>query len=283
VQVNPLYPFVKTEVIFDDGSKNGGMHHETRTLTVELLQRVWDTEGKVVGNPKQFNKHFKALLPYFEKKTGIKAEHKRVRDGSAWINVRLRDEGDEVLLKKVGQSTQDTGDDVTENTSFGESDLSNLVDYYRHLHRNPNLRHIITPCFVSISIEDLNAPELDFKASEGTIEEEPESENNVTETESAVTKGKCKPSQAELAEVIHDILTEFKHAAVVAKLKVDYSALREAVSARVRKDHPEWSEYDLEAAYDRFYEKDAEISAMIASVCNSSPKVHNEKKSVVLQ
>lgn len=102
VQVNPLYPFVKNEVFFDDGSKNGGMHHETRTLTGELLQRVWDTERKVVGNPRQFNKHFKALLPYFEKKTGIKAEHKHVRDGSAWINVRLRDEGDEVLLKNVG-------------------------------------------------------------------------------------------------------------------------------------------------------------------------------------
>lgn len=114
VQVNPLYPFVKNEVIFDDGSKNGGIYHETRTLTGELLQRVWDTEGKVVGNPRQFNRHFKALLPYFEKKTGIKAEHKHARDGSAWINVRLRGEGDEVLLKKGGQSVQDTCDDVTE-------------------------------------------------------------------------------------------------------------------------------------------------------------------------
>jgi uncharacterized phage-like protein YoqJ len=78
-------------------------------------------------------------------------------------------------------------------------------------------------------------------------------------------------------------LTEFKQAAVVAKLKVDYSALREAVSARVRKDHPEWSEYDLEALYDRFYEADAEISALIVSVCDSSPKSHNEKKSAVQQ
>jgi ferritin len=82
---------------------------------------------------------------------------------------------------------------VTENTSFGESNLSNLVDYYRHLHQNPNLRHIITPCFVSISIEGLNAPELDFEASEGTFEEELESENNVTETESAITKGSVNP------------------------------------------------------------------------------------------
>jgi hypothetical protein len=269
-----------SKIIFDDGTKNGELHHETRTLTADLLQRLWDTEGKVVGNSRQFNKHFKNLIHYFEKRTGIKAEPTHLRDGAAWRNVRLRDEADEVLSEKEGRSSSATCDDVTENSSFGESYLSNLADYYRHLHQNSNQRHIITPSFVSILIEDLNAPELDFEASEGKIKDEPEGENNVTETESALPKGKYLPSQAELAKVIHDILTEFKHAAIpLAKLRVEYASLQEAVCARIRRDRPEWSECDLEAAYDHFYEEDAEIKAMVVSVCDHSSKVHNEKRS----
>ena len=279
VQVNPLWEFVKNEVIFDAGTKNGELHHETRTLTADLLQRLWDTEGKVVGNSRQFNKHFKNLLPYFEKKTGIKAELKHLRDGAAWRNVRLRDEVDEVLSEKEGQLTSVTCDDVMENSSFGESNLSNLADYYRDLHQKPNLRHMITPSCVSILIEGLDAPELDFEPSEGKIENEPESEKKVTEIESTITKSKCQPSQAELAKVIHDILTEFKHAAIPAKLRVEYGPLQEAVCARIRRDRPEWSECDLEAAYDHFYEEGAEINGMVVSVCDPSSKAHNEKRS----
>ena len=267
VQVNPLYEFVNNEVIFDDGRKNGEIHHETRTLTGDLLQRVWDTEGKVVNNSRQFNKQFKELLPYFEKKTGIKAELKHQRDGAAWLNVRLSDEDNEVLSEKEGQSTSVTCDDVTDNTTFGESNLSNLVDYYRHLHQNPDLCHIVTPSLVNILIEGLDAPELDFEASEDKIENEPHCDDNVTETESTLTEGKCQPSQAELAEVIHDILSQFNKAASEQEMRFEYSHVRGAVCARIKNDHPEWSECDLEAAYNRFYERDTEINAMIVSVC----------------
>jgi hypothetical protein len=61
-------------------------------------------------------------------------------------------------------------------------------------------------------------------------------------------------------------LTEFKQ----AKLRVQYNPLKEAVCARIRRDRPEWSEYDLEAVYDRLYEGDAEINAMIVSLCGPS-------------
>jgi putative DNA primase/helicase len=283
VQVNPLFEFVNNEVVFDDGRKNGEIHHEVRTLTADLLQRLLDTEGKVVANSRQFNKHFKNLLPYFENKTGIKAELKHLRDGAAWLNVRLRDEADEVLSEEGGQSTSGVCDDVTENTSFGESNLSNLVDYYRYLHQNPKLRHIITPSFVSILIESIDAPELDFEASEGKIENEPQCDDNVTETETTptLTKGKCQPSQAQLGEVIHDILIQFNKAVSVQETRFEYSNLRGAVCARIKRDHPEWSEYDLEAAYDHFYEVDSEINAMIVSVCGPSSKVQSEKDSPV--
>ena len=270
VQVNPLFEFVNSELVFDDGRKNGGLHHQTRTLTADLLQRLRDTEEKVVANSRQFNKHFKNLVPYFEKKTGIKAELKHLHDGAAWLNVRLRDESDEVLSERGGQSTSGVGDDVTENTSFGESNPANLVDYYRHLQKETNLRHSITPSFVDILIECLNAPELDFEASEGKIENEPERDDNVTETEITLTKGKCQPSQAELAEVIHDILSQFNKAASEQEMRFEYSHVRVAVCARIKNDHPEWSEYDLEAAYDRLCEGDAEIDAMIVSVCRAS-------------
>jgi hypothetical protein len=137
--------------------------------------------------------------------------------------------------------------------------------------------------FVSILIEGLDTPELDFEASEGTIENEPQSENHVTEPESTLTKGKFQPFQADLAEAVHNILTEFIQAAEVAKLRVEHRALKEAVCARVRRDRPEWSEYDLEAAYDHLHEKDAEINAMVASVCASSSRVRNEKSSAERQ
>jgi putative DNA primase/helicase len=269
VQVNPLFEFVNSEVVFDDGRKNGGLHHETRTLTADLLQRLWDTEGKVVTNSRQFSKHFKNLVPYFEKRTGIKAELKHLRDGAAWLNVRLREEGDEVRSQEEGQSAWGTCDDVTVNRSFGESNLSNLVDYYRYLHKKTNIRHIITPSFVNILIEGLEAPEFDFEASEGKIEKEVKCDDNVTETEtiSTLTKGRCQPSQAQLGEVIHDILTEFKKAASVQEMRFEYNNVRGAVCTRIRKSHPEWSEYDLEAAYDRFYEEDPEINALVVSVC----------------
>ena len=208
VQVNPLFEFVKNEVVFDDGRKNGEIHHETRTRTTDLLERLWDTEGKVVGNPRRFNKHFEELLPYFEKKTGIKAERKHLRDGAAWINVWLREEGDELLSEKEIQSASVMCDDVTDNTPFGERNLSNLTDYYRHLHQNPKLRHTITPNFPSILIEDLAAPELDFEPLEDKIKNTPESQNDVTELESTLTKSKCQPSQAEEEKVSEDTLRE---------------------------------------------------------------------------
>jgi hypothetical protein len=88
-------------------------------------------------------------------------------------------------------------------------------------------------------------------------------------------------SAAELAEAIYNILTEFKQAAKVAKLRVQYNPLKEAVCARIRRDRPEWSEYDLEAAYDHFYEEDSEINAMVVSVCGPPSKVDNGKRSAV--
>jgi P4 family phage/plasmid primase-like protien len=279
VQVNPLFEFVSNEVVFDDGRKNGEIHHQTRTLTGDLLQRLLDTEGKVVSNSRQFNKHFKELLPYFEKKTGIKAELRHQRDGAAWLNVRLRDEGDEILSEEEGQSTSATRDDVTENTSFGESNLSNLVDYYRYLHQNPNLRHIITPSFVSILVEGLDTPELDLEPSNGQIENEPENENNVTEPESTLTKGKCQPSQVDLARVIEDLLMALKNASSTNQSSLDYNSLRAAVCATIKKDRPEWSDYDLEAAYDRYYEGDNKIKTLISSLCSPLSALSESKRS----
>jgi hypothetical protein len=77
-------------------------------------------------------------------------------------------------------------------------------------------------------------------------------------------------NDCELAEVIRDILIQFNKAVSVQETRFEYSNLRGAVCVRIRDNHPEWSEYDLEAAYDSFYEGDAEINAMIVSVCGPS-------------
>jgi phage/plasmid-associated DNA primase len=141
VEVNPLFEFVTDEVIFDDGRVDGRIHHEVRTLTTDLLDRLKDTHGKVVNT---LNNHFKQLLPYFEKKTGIKAEPRHTHSGAAWLNVRLREEADDALSKVERQSASVACDDVTENRSFGESNLSNLIDYYKYLRQSPYFRHIVT-------------------------------------------------------------------------------------------------------------------------------------------
>ena len=252
--VNPLFDFVKEEVIFDSGLKDGTMHHETQTLSMDLYEKFKENEGlegvRAVGNIKRFDKHFSNLIPYFEKQTGIKAVQHHVREGSAWDNVRLRAEDDVEVIDTTPKA-------VVNNTMFETKETMNLLDYYNIVHTSSLPVHVLTgnieePVFEPVS--DLP----------------PEPAVQPPEHVDTPVSPERTPPQVEVALAVYNILRQFRNAGGSRnKLTLGYDDLRSAICDTIRKDRPEWaSNYDLEGSYDHLCKNDPKIEAIITDLTN---------------
>ena len=94
--INPLNLFVKRDVVFDDGNKDGKAHAIVSVQVSELLGKFLETAAdpdaaKKFKNERSFNIKFKPLAEYYAKKAGVEIKQKRLKDGTVWHNVRLKE------------------------------------------------------------------------------------------------------------------------------------------------------------------------------------------------
>jgi len=97
---NPLSPFVATQVLFDDGTKNGDVYAEVYCSVADLYDRFMQTSEKDLRerfkNSRSFNLQLKRAFEYFAKKSGVEVKIKRKDFGNVWLNVRLKEIADDI-------------------------------------------------------------------------------------------------------------------------------------------------------------------------------------------
>jgi phage/plasmid primase, P4 family, C-terminal domain len=121
IQVNPLHDFIESEVIFDDGANTA----EVYCLVEDLYHQFHDFEGKegeaLIKSKRSFQRHFRDIVPFFSKRTGITVKEDRVSIGAIWRNVRLRDADDAMppeVTAKVWPNREITVGSLPEYTEY---------------------------------------------------------------------------------------------------------------------------------------------------------------------
>jgi hypothetical protein len=231
--VNPLSVFVREEIVFDDGTVVGEMHHITRTENSELFNRYKELssqeEVKAVKGAKGFAHWFGKMAPYYAERVGVKIKKVHTAAGLAWDNVRLREESDfeSEPEEKKGSSTADAPIDIS-NWS--------LEDYNKYLE---SAGFLIAQEIVP---EPMPEPELE----------------EITEKAYPIV------DQATFVEYMYKILQDTK----VAGLKgLAPSVLKDATCNQIKAEHPEFSYWDVEGAYDLMVERDPAVQALIIDIC----------------
>lgn len=114
VDINPISPFIETQVKFDNGVVDGGMHHEVYCAVSDLYDRFRETSDRDLierfKNVRSFNLQFKRAVQYYAKKAGVEVADKKRNFGAVWLNLCLKEVSDDVELTdlepKVTQSDE---------------------------------------------------------------------------------------------------------------------------------------------------------------------------------
>jgi phage/plasmid-associated DNA primase len=174
--INPLNSFVREEVVFDDGQKDGSAHAIVETTNAVLFQRFKDTASaellKQVTNARSFSTHFAKIAPSYAKQEGVEIEKTRIGSMQArgWKNVRLV------------ESAEDEKEDQTQNVKtdakvlFGET--TSCIEYvYKEINQTTDLR--LSPKFPTYLVSGDTVGEA-IKSNNGNHIEE---EKNQTQTD----------------------------------------------------------------------------------------------------
>jgi putative DNA primase/helicase len=282
--INPLIVFVKNEVLFDDGTKEGEIHSEVRTHVSELYQRFQDTADpetlKKVRNTRSFNIHFGKIAPYYAKKAGVKIWSHKYSSGSAWHNLRLAEISDD---PEVDTSKNHENEASSENDAKGSKMTQNrdvvkpittLAQLYRDFNQNGVLRH--SPTFPTMLTTGAEANRCVISSNGLENDEEknddaklqadshgPELENNLDEIKDVTPQNRTRISQAVLVEDIMQILNGFKNGRS-GPIDIATDEFAASISETIKADQPELRDYDVEKAYRKLCETDPEVQAIIA-------------------
>jgi len=214
IQVNPLHDFIESEVLFDDGGNTA----EVYTLVEDLYHQFHDFEGRegeeLIKSKRSFQRHFRDIVPFFVKRTGISVKEDRVSAGAIWRNVRLRDAGDEQPPEVAAKTWPN--DEVTVDT---------LDEYKEYITYN--------------------------EASEADTSEPPKKNGS---------EDIPKPAQIAVARTIYTVLRDLKNA---GGRKIEYINLKVATCEKIREEHSDWSNINLEAMFDKLAADDPKITEIV--------------------
>jgi putative DNA primase/helicase len=102
---NPLSPFVESQVLFDDGTKEGSIYAEVYCSVVDLFQRFKETSERELRerfkNERSFNIQLKRAMAYYGKKSHVEVSLKRRSFGYIWTNVQLREIEDDIEEERL--------------------------------------------------------------------------------------------------------------------------------------------------------------------------------------
>jgi putative DNA primase/helicase len=272
--INPLIVFVKNEVLFDDGTKDGEIHSEVRTYVSDLYQQFQETADpetlKQVRNARSFNIHFGKIAPYYAKKAGVDIRSHKYASGSAWHNVRLAEIDDDPEVdasnkQEDGETCSHDDANVTKVTQNGDlvKPITTLAQLYRDFDQNGFLRH--RPTFPTILIDGLEPLELDFP----TIEERSDEIGNydakfTNSVKPNVLPAVQHPDLHALLPLIRGILLSAKDAG--PRIGNNKEQLAEATAIKIKQQYPEWRDYDVLGFFKKLAEVDPEIQGLIADL-----------------
>jgi hypothetical protein len=285
VVINPLSTFVKNEIEFDDGMHNDdgtekepSDYDEVSVSVADLWQRFQETSSadvlKSFKGSRSFNVQLKKVLPYYAKLAGVDGvkPHKR-KTGAIWINTHLVNRED-----FIDDPDEEQAHERVTQTVKGDAKGANGVkssctgEYYYTLHQNGVLRH--PPTFPTLLVNGLEPLELDFSTIEEHSDEIKKGDAKLSEVEHSQTEALKDsgpmPSRdtSELAQHIRDTLIAARDAGRrIGPVDVlDKEQLAKATTLKVKQQHPEWRDYDVESFYKRLAENDKGIQGLIADL-----------------
>jgi phage/plasmid-associated DNA primase len=158
--INPLDRFVREEIVFDDGKKDGNDHAEVYTTVGELYQRFAETEDdetlKKVKNQRAFSVHFAKIAPYRAKAVGIEIKKDKIGNVRVWRNVQLNDDEIEPAPAKSAQQYASTQNSEKTTVPIG------IAEYYIVCSKSDFLRTCVQPHFPDIQVQNCEPVRLDF-------------------------------------------------------------------------------------------------------------------------
>src|SRR5665647_379752 len=102
---NPLSPFVESQILFDDGTRDGSHWAEVYCSVADMYERFKETSERELldrfKNQRSFNIQLKRALAYYSKKAAVKVENKKRNFGSIWTNLRLSEISDDIEADDV--------------------------------------------------------------------------------------------------------------------------------------------------------------------------------------
>lgn len=271
-KVNPLYEFVESEIIFEDGNKTD---RQIETPLEELWEHYLQVEGKggrgAINTKKAFNKQFKVIAELESKSRGFSIKMVRGRYGMNWINVDYqgRHGDDDYLEFDPAETTK-----VCRNTDkLGNPNSMSIIEYIKDLSGRGQLPSLVRTSPIHSEVPEVDVPLFPFTeegeldggetvCDEQIVKAEPE---EVIEETKPKQKYKFIPEQVAVAIEIHDILREFSNA-TSGRQHYGYDNLKGAVCEQLRIHNPSWSDIDLESIYDKLAEDDPKIAQYVIEI-----------------
>jgi P4 family phage/plasmid primase-like protien len=239
LKMNPLAEFFKDEIVADDGSvKWARVGRIVRTLSKDIYAHFDNVASlevrKLVKNKSRFGVYFSKLA----KAKGFESEH--TDEGTAWLNLRIRDWSDEGKSNKAQNKEPDR---LIEKTPFLIKSPCKIRDYYAELKK-----HTFT---ISLSAEPVAG------SSSNTENAESSDKHDNGSTDIGIVE------QATLAEDIIQILRGFKKGRS-GPIDLTTDEVAAAIAETIKTDKPELQDYPVEQFYKKLIGTDKEAHAIIA-------------------
>ena len=290
IVINPLSSFIKNEIEFATGDKDDKAWAEVWVSVKDLWQRFQDITNpdivKGFKGARSFNIQFKKVAQYYAKLAGVEILQKKKEDGAGWLNARLIYRDDYEDSDKDAETDRLT---ITPKNdakgSFGVKS-SCIYHFYYTLHQNGVLRHL--PTFPTLLVEGTKPVELDFltigeHSDEMTMADDKLTDvkqpgvNTFVDSDKHIEPVVERADLSELAQYISKTLIATKNASAGRVDIIDKEQLAKAIALTVKRQHPEWREYDVETFYKRLTETDPRIQGLIADLTGiRSMETHRE-------